>query len=99
MRFRQHRGLLEDSMKTQVMIKNWDELIGYIKGLLWEWPSAPPVTDETLHVKLYLDRGDARIGWAQTYIVTLEGYGVLGFTDGPCRPVHAETVPQAEEEK
>lgn len=26
---------------------------------------------------------DERIGWAETHIVTLEGYGVLGFTDGP----------------
>lgn len=88
MKFRQHRGQLEDSMKTQVMLENWDELRGYIKGLLWEWPSAPPVTDETLHVKHYVK--DDRIGW-DTHIVTLDGYGVVGFTDGaasrpPCEP-------------
>lgn len=84
MKFRQHRGGLAESMETLVVLGNWDELKGYIKGLLWSWPTAPEVTDQTLHVKLYVDRGDSRIGWEKTYIVTLDEYGVLGFTDGPC---------------
>ena len=88
MHFRQHRGSLEDSMTTLVHLKNRDELIGYIKGLLWEYPTAPPVTDETVEVKFYM--GDPRIGWTQLHIVTLDGYGVLGFTDGPCPPILQE---------
>lgn len=101
MRFRQHRGQLDDSMKTLVWLENRDELRGYVRGLLWEWPTAPPVTDETLHVKPYCQ--DARIGW-DTHIVTLDGYGVLGFTDGPCPRqavsfIGPEHIPQAKEEK
>lgn len=81
MKFRQHRGSLGDSMKTTVELKNRDQLIGYIKGILWEWPTAPPVSDTTLHVTYYAT--DPRIEWDACWIVTLDGYGVLGFTDGP----------------
>jgi hypothetical protein len=37
--------------------------------------------DEDLKVAPY-GGVDKRCGW-DTYIVTIEGYGVMGFTDGP----------------
>ena len=84
MKFRQHRGGLAESMETVVEIKNRDELVGYLRGILWQWPTAPPVSDETIEVRPYADGGgDDRIGWKKVYIVTLKDYGVLGWTDGP----------------
>lgn len=80
MKFREHRSGLAESMETVVEIKDREELLAYIAKILYPWPTAPSVTPETVKVAPY--HYDARIGW-DTHIVTLEGYGVLGFTDGP----------------
>jgi hypothetical protein len=77
MKFRQHKGGLEESMATVVELKNRDELTGYIRGLLYSWPSVK-ADAELISVELYEGNGDPRIGWKEVYIVTLEGYGVLG---------------------
>ena len=79
MRFREHRGSLADSMETTVNVADHSALLDHIRKLAQAWPTFPPVTPETVHIKPY--GWDERIGW-DTHIVTLDGYGVLGYTDG-----------------
>jgi hypothetical protein len=86
-KFREHRGGLDESMKTLVELPDRAALVAHIKKLLapfdW-WQDIGPA----LHVEPYawFDKDkpvwDERVKW-HTYIVTLEGYGVVGFTDGP----------------
>ena len=87
MRFREHRGGLAESMDTLVTFhppNERDKMIAYIRGLLW--PFDHLVIAKDVKLRQYTPDGDKRIGWDQLYIVTLEGYGVVGFTDGPCDP-------------
>lgn len=84
MKFREHRhGGYEDSMKTEVHIADRDELLVHLRALLEPWPAAPVVNEETVSVVPYYGR-DPRNGWADTHLVVLKNYGVMGFTDSPC---------------
>jgi hypothetical protein len=78
MKFREHNGLLDDSMQTVVELPDGAALLQHLQNLLAPWDF--PVTPETLHVTHYAY--DARIHW-DTYVVTLDKYGVLGFTNCP----------------
>lgn len=73
-KFREHRGSLAESMKTEVDVEGLDGLLAHIRKLAEPWPTFPPVTSETVRVSPY----GFVTGW---HIVTLDGYGVLGFTD------------------
>jgi hypothetical protein len=66
-------------MATMVEVADHAALLDHIRTLAEPWPTFPPMTSETVHIKPY--GRDERTGW-DTYIVTLDGYGVLGFTDG-----------------
>lgn len=79
MKFREHRGGLDDSLKTVVEVTDREALALYCANLLR--PFNVPCLAECLQVERY--GFDERIDW-DTHIVTLPGYGVLGFTDGPC---------------
>lgn len=78
MKFREHRELLVDSMKTVVEIQNTTDLKPYAIQL------SPKV--HRIEVKPY-GGDDDRIGWKDVHIVV--GYyrdgthWVLGFTEGP----------------
>jgi hypothetical protein len=76
-KFREHRGSLEDSMKTVRPCYSFEELYAYCRVLLWPWYIE--FTKEQLHIKPY--GYDERIDW-DTHIVTLDGYGVVGWTNG-----------------
>lgn len=78
MRFREHRGGLAESMATEVELAGRDALVVHVRALLELWGIC--VRDCAVHVEPYAY--DERVGW-DTYIVTLDGYGVVGFTDGP----------------
>jgi hypothetical protein len=80
MRFREHRGGLAESMETAIEVATRDDLIAHLRAVLAPWPTAP---DPAAIICEPYSGEDRRIGWAQTYIVTLPGYGVLGFADGP----------------
>jgi hypothetical protein len=72
-------------MKTLVELADCAALVGHIQKLLA--PFDIPVEAAELHVEPYAwfeDKPvwDERVKW-HTYIVTLEGYGVVGFTDAP----------------
>ena len=81
MKFREQRGGYDDSMATSVEVDDFDGLLAHIRKLAEPWPTFPPVTRETVHIKPY-SGVDPRNGW-NTHIVTLDAYGVLGFTDQP----------------
>src|SRR4029077_19828629 len=74
--FRQHRGTLRESMETVADIADASELLALARSLFpgkWE--------DAALMQEPYGD--DTRIGWKQTQIVSIEGRGVLGISNGP----------------
>mgnify|MGYP001609771850 CR=1 FL=1 len=78
MRLRKHRETLDESMETVVEIPaNMQALLAVVQANLG------PVPKESIHVTPYCF--DARINW-DTHIVTVDGYGVYGFTDSPLTP-------------
>lgn len=84
MKFREHRASLTESIETVVEIE--PTLVAVTEAIvksLRHFPAAR-VSQDRVRVEPYAF--DARIGW-NTHIVTLDGYGVLGFTDGPIGPV------------
>jgi hypothetical protein len=82
MRFREHRGGLAESLETTVMLDDRAALLAHLARLLADYPTAAPlVSEKTVHVKHLIY--DNRCDW-DTYIVTVDDYGVMGFTDGPC---------------
>lgn len=91
MKFREHKGGLDESMATCIDLADYDALLAHLKSLLRPWQGAlqEDVTPESVRVELY-SGADDRIGWKQTWMVTLRGYGVLGFTDMP--PHSADSV-------
>lgn len=82
MKFREHRGTLADAMHTCVELPNHAALVEHCRRLFESFPTAPRVDEHTVKVMLYTTDRDERIGWDNTYIVTLKNHGVLGFTDG-----------------
>jgi len=81
MKFREHRGQYEDSMATEVEVKDFPALLTHLQGLLSMFPTAPPVNAGTVTIAPYYGV-DPRNGW-DTHIVVLKDYGVMGFTDSP----------------
>jgi hypothetical protein len=74
-KFREHRGSLAESMKTVVEVDGRAGLLAHIRRLFSDF--GPKFADEQLHITAYGD--DDRIDWQDIYIVTIDGYGVVGF--------------------
>lgn len=92
-KLRQHRGGLDESMATTVEIEaTMPALLAAMQPVMEPWGVA--LTPDAVHVTPY-GGIDKRIGW-DTHVVTLDGYGVYGFTDGPLHePPNAKlTSPQ-----
>jgi hypothetical protein len=81
MKFRAHRGGLAESMATVIEVQTRAELEKYIvdTSAPFERQLRSLIAENGLYVRPY--GYDERIGW-DTHIVILQGYGVLGFTDG-----------------
>jgi hypothetical protein len=79
-KFREHNGSLSKSMATCVPCTSMDELKIIVQKILK--PYLFKYDMEGLSLELYWDYPDDRIGWEKTYLVYLQGYGVVGFTDG-----------------
>jgi hypothetical protein len=75
--FRPHRGSLAEAMYEVKEIDSFQEIIDEITEDLWHYGLYPK--PEEFHIEYYSE--DERIGWS-TYIVTLDNYGVIGFTNG-----------------
>ena len=80
MKIREHRGHLAESMETVKEIEPTKEaLFNFIKDSFKCWPTMSKIKETDIHIESY--GYDNRIDW-NTYIVTIDGYGVFGFTDG-----------------
>lgn len=77
--FRYHKGGLAESMKTVKGFNSKEGLIADIqKGL--DRFGGHELDASNIEVKSY--GFDSRIGW-DTHMVFIEGYGPIGFTNGP----------------
>lgn len=76
--FREHRGTLAASMETARLVADRPALVALLAQLLA--PRALEVKPDMVQVRPY--GRDDLTGW-DAHIVTIEGYGVAGFTDGP----------------
>ena len=76
MKIREHRGLLDDAMNTCKEIEPTMEAV--VNEVLSSLPVFLHIKPEDIHVSFY--GYDKRIEW-NTHIVTVDGYGVYGFTD------------------
>lgn len=75
--FRKHRGSLSDSMETVIEIDSFQSIVALTTEELSHYGIVPK--PESFHIKYYCE--DKRIGW-HTYLIELDGYGVVGFTNG-----------------
>lgn len=73
---RQHRATLEESMKTVRPVRDRDQLVEIIRLSLVDWPVKPK------QIKVVPYGYDSRIGW-DTYLITIDGWGVWGMANGP----------------
>lgn len=80
-RYRPHRGSLDDSLAATIQIKDHDDLVKHLKEIWSRWPTSDGFEPEEVTVEKYGDGIDERCGW-DTYIVCIKGNAV-GFTDGP----------------
>lgn len=80
MRYRPHKGSLADSLALTVEVDGRAGLIAQLKKEFAPWPVWPD--EKSVHVSSYYG-DDERIGWKDVHIVTLDGYGVVGFCEGP----------------
>ena len=78
MLFREHRGTLADSMATAIpLASDKQSLVKYINGLNLFLDNRN-IGEEEIIIESY--GFDERINW-DTYIVRINGYGVVGFTN------------------
>lgn len=79
-KFRPQRGSLADAMDE---VEEFESKADLVKKLINDYKGFFPsrtISESTVEIKPYIY--DDRINW-DTYIVTIKGLGVLGFTDGP----------------
>jgi len=82
MKYRPHRRLLDESMAEMAEVSGRHGLVAHLRKEFERWPSLDNFDDKALHIDPYC-AGDPRIGWNDVWIITLDGYGVVGFCDGP----------------
>lgn len=80
MKFRMHREYLTDSMKTATEVDGRAGLLTHIRNEFAD--IGPSFQDNQLWIKPY-GGDDKRIGWKDVHIVIIEGYGPVGFCEGP----------------
>jgi len=84
-KYRDHRGSLAESMAT---VQEFEKREGLIKYLKYDMKGfSVPFKAEDLKIEKYMF--DERIGW-DTFIVTIENFGVVGFTNGYLQPTDRE---------
>lgn len=81
MKYRPHRGSLSEAMKECVDLADGDALVCHLQAT---WSATVGVVEIHPYGPFAPSRPnpDERIGWADTWVVTVGGYAV-GFTDGP----------------
>jgi hypothetical protein len=80
MKFREHRGSLEDSMKTVVTVTSMGSLKKIVKGM---FPDLGKIEEITIEKYSY----DKRINWdthsVNVKFLALKHKVIVGFTNGP----------------
>ena len=76
--FRPHRGGLAEAMAEVKTFRLREELIAFLNEDLAHY--SRKIDEDKFKIEPY--GFDKRIGW-DTYIVSMDGYGVFGFTNGP----------------
>lgn len=76
-KFRFHRGGLEESMQTCVELENFEALKEHIKS------EFPGVVTESIRIEDYSKEPDERIGWKHTKVVKVS-FGEELFPIGFC---------------
>lgn len=88
MRFIEYRQPPEQMKETEREVADRAALIAHCKQLLYAWPTFDHVQDDDFLVSEYgQEWWDPNLGEARpwiTHIVTIRGYGVIGFTDCVC---------------
>lgn len=80
MLIRPHRGSLVDAMAE---VKEIEPTLEAVKKWASElYPEFPLEKEQVERIEVKPYSFDKRIDW-DTYIVTIVGYGVVGFTNGP----------------
>lgn len=81
MLFREHKGSLDESLKTEIRFYSTSKamLVEYINGLLAMYGHQEFKAEDVI-VEFYC-KDDRLPSYKDTYIVRAEGYGVLGFTN------------------
>lgn len=77
-RFRFHRGGLDASMETARTFASVDDVKRHIIRDLAPFMDVDP---DSICAERYGRDGDPRIGWQKLFIITIEGYGVVGWAD------------------
>jgi hypothetical protein len=77
-KYRDHRGGLSESMETAREFETMDQVREHVAKSLY--PFYVDVTKENFHSKFYCDE-DKRIGWSPVCLVTIDGFGVVGWAD------------------
>lgn len=81
-KFRLHRALLEDAMKTVVEVEDMAALDAHVRKMCPELGETGP----GIEVVPYSMEPDDRIGWQNTYLVCSRAGGLpLGFCEIPPR--------------
>lgn len=80
MRYRPQKGSLAESLKHAVDVDGRAGLIRHLREELDGWQV--DVADDAIKVAPYV-REDYVSGWHDVHIVTIDGYGVMGFCEGP----------------
>ncbi len=77
--FRENRDDFEESKNTLTDVGSREGLIAHCKKILKA--KFDPID---LEIRITDVSPDERLGWPQTCTVTIEGHGVVGFTDVRC---------------
>ena len=76
--FRPQRGGLAEAMAEVMVFRSRTELISFLNEDLAQY--SLKIDEDKFRIEPY--GYDERIGW-DTYIVSMDDYGVFGFTNGP----------------
>ncbi len=77
MKFREHRGGLEESLKTVVEVNSLAELEAHILKIWYPFG----LDSVELTFTKYTPDGDSRIDWKELYLVMDSLVGVVGWSD------------------
>ncbi|WP_415912372.1 hypothetical protein [Neptuniibacter sp. QD37_11] len=93
MQLREQRGTLSQSLATTIHIEPTKKALqAHIAAKMVAFGRPMPSQDD-IRVEKYGEGEDSRCGW-DTYLVSVEGYGVFGMIDGPLSEFN-EHLPQA----